>query len=394
MNLCELENLHFGYLLVSGYPRIFPNIKFDTENNDEYKYDIIIIGSGPTALGAAQRLSELSIKFPNLTIAILEQNGKPGGLASSERDDQGFLWDMGGHVIFSHYDYFDDTLNRTIKSWNRRERAAYAFMKGSDGIKRFIPYPVQNNIEVMDRVDQQKCLSGLEDVAANNVTKGKPVNFDQWLVLNFGVGLCEVFMRKYNRKIWTVDPSEMNFAWVGERVAVPNISKIKHKIEMYGNETSPKDSAWGPNNFFRYPKYKGTGGIWQAIADRLPVKWFKFYNKVIELNIDTRSVTVERATPVKLVQEYTFDTVISTAPLDIFVNMITGRDESLRKMKKLASQLVYSRTHVIGIGLAGQPPPMLLHKSWVYFPDADSPFYRLTVFSSYSDDHVPEPGKQ
>ncbi|XP_078381629.1 uncharacterized protein LOC144664392 [Oculina patagonica] len=301
---------------------------------------------------------------------------------------------MGGHVIFSHYDYFDDTLNRTVKSWNRRERAAYAFMKGSDGIRRFIPYPVQNNIEVMDRVDQQKCLSGLEDVAANNVTKGKPVNFDQWLVLNFGVGLCEVFMRKYNRKIWTVDPSEMNFAWVGERVAVPNISEIKHKIEMYGNETSPKDSAWGPNNFFRYPKYKGTGGIWQAIADRLPVKWFKFYNKVIELNIDTRSVTVERATPVKLVQEYTFDTVISTAPLDIFVNMITGRDESLGKMKKLASQLVYSRTHVIGIGLAGQPPPMLSHKSWVYFPDADSPFYRLTVFSSYSDDHVPEPRKQ
>jgi len=74
--------------------------------------------------------------------------------------------------------------------------------------------------------------------------------------------------------------------------------------------------------------------------------------------------------------------------------MMTGRDESLEEMKKLASHLIYSRTHVIGIGLTGQPPPMLLSKSWMYFPDAEAPFYRITVFSRYSDDHVPEPRKQ
>lgn len=72
-------------------------------------------------------------------------------------------------------------------------------MKGSDGIRRFIPYPIQNNIEVMDKVDQQKCLSGLEEVAAKNGTPEKPANFDQWLVLNFGLGLYEVFLKKYNR---------------------------------------------------------------------------------------------------------------------------------------------------------------------------------------------------
>ena len=373
---------------------IFPDAQLDTGNNEKYKYSIVIIGSGPTALGAAQRLFELHKKFPNLSVAMLEQHNKPGGLATSERDDQGFLWDMGGHVVFSHYEYFDDTMDKTIKSWNRRRRAAYAFIKGSDGIRRFIPYPVQDNIEVMGKADQEKCLSGLEEVAANNLTKGRPANFDEWLVLNFGAGVYEVFMRKYNRKIWTVDPSEMNSAWVGERVAVPNITKIKHKIKMYDNKTPAKDSAWGPNNFFRYPKYKGTGGIWQALADRLPPMWFKFKHKVIGLNIDKRTVTVEKGIPAYSLQELQFDTVISTVPLDIFVNMITGRDESLKEMKEFTSQLVYTHTHVIGIALTGQPPPILLHKSWMYFPDADAPFYRITVFSSYSDDHVPEPGKQ
>ena len=331
---------------------------------------------------------------PTLSIAILEQNGKPGGLASSERDDRGFLWDMGGHVVFSHYEYFDDTLDRSIESWNWRERAAYAFMKGSDGIRRFIPYPVQNNIEVMDKVDQEKCLLGLEEVAAKNKTSENPANFDQWLVLNFGLGLYEVFLKKYNTKVWTVDPSEMNFAWVDERIALPNITKIKHKIATYDNGTLTRGSAWGPNSFFRYPRYKGTGGIWQAVADRLPRTWFKFHSRVIGLNMDTNVVSVESGTHVKSIQEFHFDTLISTAPLDILIKMLAGRDESLEEMKNLASHLVYSHTHVIGIGLTGQPPPMLLNKTWMYFPDADAPFYRITVFSSYSDDHVPEPGKQ
>lgn len=386
--------MNFAFL--AGFRRRFSNITSDTKNMySRRSFNVIIIGSGPTALGAAQRLLELTNRnFPNLSLTILEQDGKPGGLASSERDDKGFLWDMGGHVVFSHYEYFDDMLDRSIEHWKRKERAAYAFMKGSDGIRRFIPYPVQNNIEVMDKVDQKKCLSGLENVAAKIGTPSKSTNFYQWLVQNFGLGLYEVFLKKYNRKVWTVDPTEMNSAWVGERVALPNITKIKRKIAAYDNGTSGRDSSWGPNNFFRYPRYKGTGGIWQAVTDRLPRKWFRFHSKVIGLNMDTKTVRVAIGAHVKMIQEFHFDTMISTAPLDKFVNMLTGKSESIGEMKKSASHLVYSHTHVIGIGLTGQPPPMLLSKSWMYFPDADAPFYRITVFSSYSDDHVPKPGKQ
>ena len=228
-----------------------------------------MIGAGPTALGAAYRLYELSKEFTNISLINFEQSGKPGGLAASERDDQGFLWDMGGHVVFSHYEFFDRVLDRAIKDWNVRKRAAYAFMKGSDGKRRFIPYPVQNNIEVMDKVDQQKSLSGLEEIAANP-TKEKPANFDQWLLRSFGAGLSEVFMSKYSRKVWTVDPTEMNSVWTGERVAVPDIIKIMRKIAEYDNGASAKDSAWGPNNVFRFPRCKGTGGIWQAVADLVP----------------------------------------------------------------------------------------------------------------------------
>ena len=92
---------------------------------------------------------------------ILEQSAKPGGLASSERDEQGFLWDMGGHVVFSHYEYFHATLDSVIKEWNWIQRGAYTFMKGSDDKRRFIPYPVQNYVQVMAKVDKQKIMAGL-----------------------------------------------------------------------------------------------------------------------------------------------------------------------------------------------------------------------------------------
>ncbi len=60
---------------------------------------IVILGAGPTRLGAAYRLAELGHE----DWEVFERNGHVGGLASSYTDEHGFIWDHGGHVIFSHY---------------------------------------------------------------------------------------------------------------------------------------------------------------------------------------------------------------------------------------------------------------------------------------------------
>ena len=59
----------------------------------------------------------------------------------------------------------------------------------------------------------------------------------------------------------------------------------------------------------------------------------------------------------------------------------------------LAQQLTYSSSHIIGLGLAGQTPKHLETKCWMYFPEEDCPFYRVTVFSNYSKNNVPDPSK-
>ena len=52
----------------------------------------------------------------------------------------------------------------------------------------------------MDKVEQKKYLSELEEVAAKNGTPENPAAFDQWVVSNFGLGLYEVFLKKVQQK--------------------------------------------------------------------------------------------------------------------------------------------------------------------------------------------------
>ena len=363
----------------------------ETGINLEKYQRIVVIGAGPTGLGAAHRLAKLGVLRSNTQVIVLDQQGIPGGLAASYRDPNGFLWDNGGHVVFSHYPYFTQTLTEAVSEWNKRTRAAYAFMKGSDGIRRFIQYPVQENIHAMDKVDQEKSLKGLEEITYNP-SQHKPNNFDEWLLKNFGTGLCNIFMRKYNRKIWTVKTTEMNTDWVSERVAVPDINKIKAKITAFEAGKSANDSSWGPNRFFRFPRYGGTGGIWKAVAHQIPQGWFHFHHKVTGINVKEKELKVEVQGNAQQQYPLKYDYLISTVPLHSLLKMVNDTDETSVRMKKLAEELVYTHTHIVGIGLKGHASDLLRNKHWMYFPDSDTPFYRVTVFSGYSNDHVPPSG--
>jgi protoporphyrinogen oxidase len=80
-----------------------------------------------------------------------------------------------------------------------------------------------------------------------------------------------------------------------------------------------------------------------------------------------------------------FDILISTMPLDDLVCL-----SDLDELKPAAAKLRRSATHVMGIGLKGAPGPHLKSKCWMYFPEDNVPFYRVTVFSNYSPNNVPD----
>ncbi|MGA9669475.1 MAG: FAD-dependent oxidoreductase [Terracidiphilus sp.] len=324
---------------------------------------VLILGAGCTGLGAAYRLHELG----HTDFLVLEQNSYPGGLATSFVDEQGFTWDIGGHVQFSHYDYFDRLMDKALgRAWLNHMRESYIWIRD-----RYIPYPFQYNIRSLPAADVATCVRGLIAVQRNGHTS--PKNFAEWIVNSFGQGIADIFLLPYNTKVWACNPAEMSFDWVGERVARLDLARVVDNIL-----SERDDPAWGPNNTFQFPLRGGTGAIWRAVADLIPASNFRYNRSVAKICTSSRTVTTSSG------DEYQYDALISTLPIDAIAALI-GDQEIISE----ASQLRYSGTHVVGIGIQGNPPAHLREKNWLYFPEDNCPFYRVTVFSNYSPHNVP-----
>ena len=326
---------------------------------------IVIIGAGPTGLGAAWRLHERGHR----AWSLYDSASHEGGLASSFIDSRGFTWDLGGHVLFSHYRYFDQVMNRALgDAWVEHVREAWVWMR-----ERWIPYPFQNNIWRLPERELEACVAGLRAIQDASYD-APPATFRDWLLRSFGQGICDSFLLPYNRKVWAYDPASMNVEWMGERVATVNLPRIEENIALKRDEVS-----WGPNSTFRFPLHGGTGAIWKAVRQLLPQSRLHFDRDVTRIDTNRRRLETGSGEAID------YDALISTMPLDRLLAVIDGP----ARIKNLGSHFVHSSSHIVGVGLKGSVPDDLKTKCWIYFPEPQLPFYRATVFSNYSPNNAP-----
>jgi protoporphyrinogen oxidase len=332
------------------------------------KVDFLIIGAGPTGLGAAYHLRALGIT----NFLVVDKESVPGGLSRSHRDDQGFTWDIGGHVQFSHYDYFDKVMAEAIAptDWVSHERESWVWMR-----ERFIPYPFQNHLRYLPPKDLWACVEGLLEIH-RRPEKPATENFQEWIRTVFGKGIADIFLNPYNFKVWATPLTQMSTSWMGERVATTDVAKSIQNIILAKDERS-----WGPNHRFQFPLQGGTGNIWNQVANLVGREHFQF-DTVIE-RVEANKKIAYAADG----REIAFTHCLSLMPLSVFCQKVPALGRSLVKR---AAQLRHSTTHVVGLGLRGQPAPELRTKCWMYFPESDCPFYRATLFSNYSPRNVPD----
>ena len=332
------------------------------------KVKFLIIGAGPSGLGAAYRLKDLGEN----DYLIVEGQDYVGGLAASFVDQKGFTWDIGGHVQFSHYKYFDDVMDRSLglDGWLNHQRESWVWMKD-----RFVPYPFQNNIRYLPKEAMWKCVQGIIE-ATKAAGSTKPANFHEWINHIFGSGIAAEFMVPYNFKVWAYPPAQMAYQWIGERVAVVDINRVLENIIF-----EKDDLSWGPNNLFRFPKKGGTGAIWENVGKIVGLYKIKLKTEVSSVSAKNKEVTLSNG------QKIGYEYLLSTIPLDIFAGMV---NELPQNLKERAKGLKYSSSNIVGVGLKGQPKEELSSKCWMYFPEEDCPFYRVTLFSKYSPNNVPD----
>lgn len=193
----------------------------------------------------------------------MDANEKAGGLASTDVTPEGFvsshcsvratraptpanqrsqLYDVGGHVIFSHYKYFDDCLDEALPKeddWYTHQRISYVRYKG-----QWVPYPFQNNISMLPKEDQVKCIDGLIDAAlAARVATTKPKDFDEWILRTCGEGVADVFMRPYNYKVWAVPTTKVRRFWPNLG-GTPTYHSFRCNASGSASALRPPTSSW------------------------------------------------------------------------------------------------------------------------------------------------------
>jgi protoporphyrinogen oxidase len=241
---------------------------------------------------------------------------------------------------------------------------------------RFVPYPFQNNIHQLPFKARWQCLLGLF-IASIQGAMSRPVNFLEWINTTFGRGIAQTFMIPYNKKVWAHPPEQLDVGWMGERVPQVKFWPIfKNTILKIATVN------WGPNNMFRFPKTGATGQIWRKMAESMGEGTIQLKRPVKRIDINSKIVSVHD-------EDIKYDYLISSLPLPQLAAMSTGLPDDL---KRKASELKYSSSHIVGIGLKGRPPASIKDIGWMYFPDPEIPYYRATILSNYSPHCVP-PGE-
>ena len=220
-----------------------------------------------------------------------------------------------------------------------------------------------------------RAWEGLER-ASNLRSSVAPRNFQEWIHSTFGEGIAEIFLVPYILKGGGYPLVSISIGWMGERVAVPDLERIRQNLKE-----NRDDVGWGSNSRFRFPLRGGTGAIWNGVAKLLPPEKLHLGCRVTEVE------TLQKAIQLQSGERLAFDTLITSLPLDALCGRCTDLSPAAAQA---ASSLVYSSCNILGIGLRGGKPETLAKKCWMYFPESNSPYYRVTVFSNYSPNNVPE----
>jgi protoporphyrinogen oxidase len=300
----------------------------------------LVIGAGPTGMGAAVRLAELGEDY-----LVVDAGDRVGGMAASFTDAEGFTWDLGGHVIHSHFPEFDQAIEASGVRMNQVTRNGWIWLEGT-GPDTLVPTPIQQQLTVLPTdLRPEAPAEHLADYYRNS----------------FGQALYDGFFEPYNNKMWTTPLELVDHQWTslrngsGER-NVPTLA--------LATEAKPPSAERFP-----YP-IGGTGALWQAIYERLldPAR--------VQLNTTVTSLDVAgRTAELSDGQVIRYEYCVSTAPVTTVMRWCGQGD--------LAGGLRVSSLHAVGLGFNGEPPATLADKTWLYCPDRNVPWYRATILSNY-----------
>ena len=324
----------------------------------------IVLGGGLAGLTAAHTLQQAG----EASWLVLEKEREPGGHARTVEVD-GYFFDFGPHILFTN-DAEMEALIRDLLGENMRaqERQAFIYHAAYDLYTRF---PFQAHLYGLPVELVRECLVELINAVEARARNGfAPGNYEEWMRSMFGKAIAERLMIPYARKIWTMEPTEMDFNWIGRRVPTPDVDRI-----VTGALTDDVAQV-GATSHFWYPWEGGIASLGSALAARV---------HGIELGREMTSVDLRRRV-VHLADgdEVPFDRLVFTLPLCFLPRWF---DALPREVADACAGLEYQGIFNVNVGV---DRPVLSDKHWIYFYEDEFPYHRLSFPGNFSPRNVPE----
>jgi protoporphyrinogen oxidase len=337
-----------------------------------------ILGAGPAGLAVVDGLVDCTAG----DFVLIEKSNDLGGLAKTIDWGLNGSHDLGPHKIFS-LDY--DLVNRVeallpSTEWLTRKKISSIFIKG-----HYLPYPPSPfslagifGLSTFIRMVFGYGISRILSLARNN----KPLSFQDDLVSRLGSPLFEVLFKPIAEKLWG-SPSQLDVKLSKGRVQTPSL------LEIFGRLLGIKKNSDFEALTFRYPK-GGLGRIWDAIKTKSQHRGsFLLNHSVTRIDLSQGKVKQIILTSEGKDQAITLspeDRVVSTLPLELTLKFLSPPPETdllkdsekLLKLNDLLLVFFYLDT------------PSLLDESWIFIPDPDIAFHRLSEQESFDPSMTPK----
>lgn len=243
-------------------------------------FDYLIVGAGFAGSVLAERLANVSEK----KVLIVDQRDHIGGNAYDYFNKDGILiHKYGPHIFHTNSRKVFDYLSK-FTPWRPYEHRVLASVDG-----QLVPMPI--NLNTINKLySLQLSSSELETFFASKAEKlSRVVTSEDVVVSKVGRELYEKFFRGYTRKMWDLDPSELD-ASVSARVPTRT-----NRDDRYFTDTYQAMPAQGYTRMFQ--------------------KMLSHPNIKIMLNTDYKEI----------VDVIPYKTMIYTGPIDSYFNYCYGR---------------------------------------------------------------------
>ena len=301
--------------------------------------EYLIIGAGISGLTFAHEKQDRDY-------LILEKEAAAGGLCRSFYD-RGFVWDVAGHFFHFHSEKTKAFYERLMAGEPLRavEKRAQVYYGG-----RYMDAPFQYNIHQLPPEEFLQCLTDLYFADC----PGDDLPFDAFVRRKYGNGIAEKFLIPYNEKLYACPMNELERDSMGRFLPKLDFDTL---MRFYRGSR-----AKTYNDAFSYP-VNGCETMIRALLNRLDPSRIHLNEPVISIDPDRKTVR----TPA---DEYRYEHLISTMPLNAFVQAAgIGGTERLRCNQVLVLNLGFDR------------PAVDRKVCWVYFP-GDEIFYRVGFYSN------------